>query len=424
MSSITTVMLSLLFLLCSTLNFRPLESHNPHNFPISSNHSMTPQETRISQQLHRSFSRMNYLAKLHQTASTQTQTQIQASHPDFSTKVTFDPKSELYIASYSIGTPPQKVVAFIDTASDLIWTNSKTVFKPGSSTTYTVLPCDNKKFCQRLNQRTCKGKDPKCTYTIKYADQASTSGVLSEDKFSFGADPGQSSSIDVGLLSFGDASDANSTHFEGEDINGCLAISGVAPFSFINQLGIQKFSHCFIKSSSKSSTMHFGSKAVIPAKDSIPLVDTKYYYVKLDGISVGDTKVDIKGQPGRIYVDTAATYSLLKRAVYNPFLKLIKEKVAKPAEKNPPHPYLEYCFKATKADVDKFPKVTFSFNSNNVNVSFGNDVTYLEFGGGIWCLAILPSTNSVLGNFQLANLNVGYDIAGKIISFTPTNCAP
>ncbi|MED6112730.1 Beta-site APP-cleaving enzyme [Stylosanthes scabra] len=422
----STTMLSLLFLLCSTLNFMPLQSHNSDNFPISNNHSMNPHQTpRISQQLHRSFSRMNYLTKLHQTASTQTQTQTQASHPDFSSKVTYDPKSDLYIASYSIGTPPQKVVAFIDTASDLIWTNSKTTFKPGSSTTYTVLPCNDKKFCQKLNQRTCKLKDPKCTYKIKYADGASTTGVISQDKFSFDADPGQSSSIDVGLLSFGDASDASSQHFEGEDINGCLALSGIAPFSFIKQLGIQKFSHCFIKSSSKSSTMHFGSKAVIPAKDSIPLVDNKYYYVKLDGISVGDTKVNYKTQPGKIYVDTAATYSMLKKAVYDPFLELIKEKVAKPAEKNPPHSYLEYCFKATKADVDKLPKVSFSFNSNTVNVAFGNDVTYLEFDGGIWCLAIIRSTDneSVLGNFQLANLNVGYDLAGKKISFTPANCA-
>ncbi|MED6171761.1 Beta-site APP-cleaving enzyme [Stylosanthes scabra] len=368
-------MLPLLFLLCSTLNFMPSESTSP---------------------------------------------------PDISTKVTYDPKSDFYIASYSIGTPPQKVEAFIDTASDLIWTNSKTAFKSASSTTYTVLPCSDKKFCQKLpsNQRTCKGKDPKCTYTIKYADGASTSGVISQDKFTFDADPGQSSS-NIGLLSFGYASDVSSEHFEGKDINGCLGLSGIAPFSFITQLGIQKFSHCFIKSSSKSSTMHFGSKAVIPAKDSIPLVDTKYYYVKLDGISVGDTKVNYKTQPGKIYVDTAATYSMLKKAVYDPFLELIKEKVAKPAEKNPPHSYLEYCFKATKADVDKLPKVTFSFATNTVNVAFGNDVTYLEFDGGIWCLAIIRSTDneSVLGNFQLANLNVGYDIAGKKISFTPANCA-
>ncbi|XP_057746425.1 aspartic proteinase nepenthesin-1-like [Arachis stenosperma] len=364
MASTTTFFLYLIFLLCSTLNFMPLE----------------------------------------------------APPPDFSTKVTYDPDSDLYIASYSIGTPPQNVLAFVDTASDVIWTNSKTAFKSASSTTYAVLPCDDKRFCQKLNQRTCKiGKNQNCNYTIKYFDQASTSGVISEDKFSFDA------KVDVGILKFGYSTNT-SPDFEGKDINGCLALSRITPFSFISQLGIQKFSHCFVKTSSKSTTMYFGSKAVIPAKDSIPLVDPKYYYVKLNGISVGNKRVNVS-QPGKIYVDTAATYSRLKKAVYDPFLKFIREEVVKPAAKSP-HDFLEFCFKATKAEVDNLPKVTFQFADNKVNVSFVNGVTYLEFDGGVWCLAIIRSTDneSLLGNFQLANLNVGYDIAGKQISFTNTNC--
>ncbi|XP_015941362.1 aspartic proteinase nepenthesin-1-like [Arachis duranensis] len=366
MASTTTFFLYLIFLLCSTLNFIPLE----------------------------------------------------APPPDFSTKVTYDPDSDLYIASYSIGTPPQNVLAFVDTASDVIWTNSKTAFKSASSTTYAALPCDDKSFCQKLNQKTCKIRsNQNCTYKIKYSDQASTSGVISQDKFSFDA------KVDVGILKFGYATDTSPNYFEGKDINGCLGLSGITPFSFISQLGIKKFSHCFVKTSSKSTTMYFGSKAVITAKDSIPLVDTKYYYVKLNGISVGNTIVNLTNQPGRIYVDTGATYSRLKKAVYDPFLKLIKEEVVKPVAKSP-HDFLEFCFKATKAEVDNLPKVTFQFADNKVNVSFVNGVTYLEFDGGVWCLAIIRSTDSesLLGNFQLANLNVGYDIGGKLISFTNMNC--
>ncbi|MED6224908.1 Beta-site APP-cleaving enzyme [Stylosanthes scabra] len=452
MASTTTyrivVLLSLVFLLCSILLnfFTPLlQSHNSY-IPSNNNNdgssiiskdspksplynASTPQQTRIAQLLHRSISRMKYLATPRERASTQTQTQTQTQEPppDISTKVTYDPKSYLYIASYYIGTPPQKILAFVDTASDLIWTNSQTAFKSSDSKTYSSLPCKDKTFCQKLpsNQRACKGSDPKCTYKIEYSDGSSTTGVISQDQFWFDAPAGQSSPKEVGFLGFGYAISASSEHFTGEDINGCLGLSRVSPFSFISQSRIQKFSHCFVKDASRSSIMYFGSQAIIHLEDSTPLEGTGYYYVKLEGILVGDNKVKVTPrQLGTIYVDSGASYSMLKEIAFTPFLELIKKVVAKPIAPSP-HKYLEFCFKATKAEVEGLPMVKFQF-TNNVNVVFANDVTYMEFDDGVWCLAILRSSEkdlSVLGNFQMTNLNVGYDIERNMMSFTSANCA-
>ncbi|MED6188428.1 Beta-site APP-cleaving enzyme, partial [Stylosanthes scabra] len=427
MGSTTTVLLSLLFLFFSTSNFIPLiQSHNysaislnnnegfsisliHRDSPLSPlyNHSKTPHETRISQLKH-SISRMNYLSSLLHTPQ------------KFSTQISYDPDSYLYIASYYIGTPAQKVFGFIDTASDLIWTNSKTSFKSGDSTSFISLPCKDKKYCQKLpsNQRTCKGDD-QCTYIVTYADGASTTGVISQDKFQFDV------SGDLGPLSFGYANDASSEHFTGMDVNGCLGLSRVPPFSLIAQLKINKFSHCLIKDGSKSSTMRFGSEAVIISEKSTPLVDEpKYYHVQLEGISVGNTKVPVRPrQLGSIYVDTGASYTMLKETAFTPFLKLVKELVPKTAVPSPYDEDLQFCFKATEAEVKVLPKVTFHFT--NVDVTFANVVTYMEIEGGIWCLAIIKSSekdSSVLGNFQMTNLNVGYDLEQNMMSFTSANC--
>ncbi|MED6159589.1 Beta-site APP-cleaving enzyme [Stylosanthes scabra] len=308
--------------------------HRDSPLSPSYNHSKTPLESRISQLKH-SISRMNYLSSLlHKPQK-------------ISLPISYDPASYLYITSFYIGTPPTKVFGFVDTASDIIWTNSKRAFNRLSSSSFIFLTCNDKNYCKKLgdDRRTCKkGNDP-CTYRNSYMDKSSTTGVISQDKFRFDA------SKDLGTVTFGYANDPSSEHFTGKDINGCLGLSRAAPFSLITQLEIKKFSHCLIKDGSKSSTMRFGSEAVINSENSTPLLDDpRLYYVQLKGINVGEKKVEgTVRQFGTIYVDTGSSYSMLKETVFTPFLKLVKELVPK-TDVVPASQYdkdLEFCFKAT-----------------------------------------------------------------------------
>ncbi|MED6171751.1 Beta-site APP-cleaving enzyme, partial [Stylosanthes scabra] len=255
MASTTTILLlSLLFLLCSTLNLIPTTSSdnsyinsifNNESFSISLIHKDSPLSPLYNQSTNslkgRGTMACNYTTPRSLVGSSLQSSQLMNDPPsDFSTQVVYD-RCE-YIASYYIGTPPQKVYAFIDTAGDITWTNAKTAFDSAVSTTYKELQC-NDNTCKLLNSnsRTCnKNKNEACTYQVKYEHGPSTLGVLSKDKFWFDADPsGQSSPRDVGVLSFGQNDVVSPDDFNGMNVHGSLGLSRDPPFSLIHQLGIK-----------------------------------------------------------------------------------------------------------------------------------------------------------------------------------------
>ncbi|MED6185523.1 hypothetical protein PIB30_057942 [Stylosanthes scabra] len=91
------------------------------------------------------------------------------------------------------------------------------------------------------------------------------------------------------------------------------------------------------------------------------------------------------------------------------------------------------CFKANKSKdelLDLFPRVTLHF-IGGFDHPLLNFVVYIVFGkdgdSNVFCLGILRSDSkddvSFLGNVQMANLNIGFDLENNMVSFTNTDCA-
>ena len=71
------------------------------------------------------------------------------------------------------------------------------------------------------------------------------------------------------------------------------------------------------------------------------------------------------------------------------------------------------------------PLVTFHF-ARGVDVQLAKERTFVNIMGEDWCLAIAKSfvgKLSLFGNFQMANLNVVYDLEKNGVSFTQADCS-
>lgn len=328
-----------------------------------------------------------------------------------------------YVASYYIGTPPTQVKAFVDTGSDTIWTMvgvDPPLFNPSNSTAYQTLACKDES-CQLLGpSKTCTEGNEPCSYKITYGygDDGTTSGVFSRDKFSFDGIE------DVGYLNFG----CNNEESGFGKLSGCLALNR-GELSFISQLGIKKFSHCW--ESNGSAIMYFGAK--IYPNDLTPFLEgtiQPFYYIQVDGISIDEEQVplpqgvfDVTQSEGGFIVDCGTSYTMLRKEAYEPFLSMMRRHVHKPEVKGP-ESYLELCYNIDE-DLGSMPEVTFRF-ARGVKVKLTKEATFMEFVT-VRCLVILrsPYTLSVFGNYQMQNYWVGYDLESKGISFTyQQQCLP
>ncbi|KAK7245721.1 hypothetical protein RIF29_40570 [Crotalaria pallida] len=378
--------------------------------------------------LHRSILHAKYVSMPARARATS-----QTNPPDTPTNLIPNNDTTEYIAAYYIGTPPTRVYAFVDTASEIIWTKGLPLLNPSNSTTYQTLPCGSKSCLQLGGAKTCRGENQPCTYQMTRADNSISLGVFSSDEFAFDGSSNRNV-INVGKLVFGYINISTSSNLAIRKENGTLALNR-GQLSFISQLGINKFSHCWDMQTNGSknnngfkNVMYFGeNKAKIYPEDLTPLLLGKLpnYYVQVDGITINEIEVpiprgsfNIVGSRGGFIVDCGTTFTMLKKEAYEPFLSMIRENLGKPIIPGP-IPELELCYNGTIKDLDSVPEVTFRF-SRGVKVKLMKEVTFMQFQKGLWCLAILrsPNTISMLGSFQMRNYWVGYDLQANGVSFT------
>ncbi|KAI9108547.1 hypothetical protein K1719_020431 [Acacia pycnantha] len=421
----------LVFLLCST----PTPT-NSHDFSISLIHRDSPMSPlynssmtlhdRLLASARRAISRAYHLHRLRAPSSLQSS---EEQPPEISS--TLLPDSYEYIVSYKIGTPPTLVTGMLDTGSDFIWAREGYFFIAMQSSTYTNESCDSGNCILFGSQRTTCDDGRRfvvCTYDVRYIDGTETSGILSYDKFAFDSSNG-SSLVDVGYLMFGYSKECSEA-FKAE--NGSVGLNR-QQFSLISQLQIKRFSHCMMfpqgpKHEHLQNRMYFGSKAIISQSNLTPFVKDmdSAYYVTLGGISIGQTKVPIpegafhlKAQgDGGVIVDSGITLTVLVSEGFDPFLKTMSQIVQEPISKSGD---FEFCL---SKGLDSIPDVIFHFSSR-VDLRLTKENTFIQVDNGIWCLAILRSkvSLSVIGNHQMRNFWVGYDLENQGISFTPADCS-
>ncbi|MED6133408.1 Beta-site APP-cleaving enzyme [Stylosanthes scabra] len=340
---------------------------------------------------------------------------------DFSTNIISDGNE--YIATIYLGNPLVKVTVMVDTGSGVNWIKGPPIYDAKKSRTYEPRFCDG--GCPFRSG--CEHFSDLCRYRIEYADGAFSTGIISYDNFAFEDLDGIVKNI--GNLQFGYATE--SKDFSGQE-NGNLGLNRES-ISFVSQLGIQKFSHCLVSMDNiKGSRMHFGPSANVNGV-KLPYDPTLdfHYFVTLEGIKVGNKYVEISPgvfafnkniQDSGVIFDIGTTFSTLYQKCYDPFAREMRNQMMKVQFVKPIN-FFDMCFRGTKRDFDELPTVMFEFDKMRLTFSKAN--TYVEVARNVLCLGILPEKNyqiSIIGNFQMRDMLIGYDLANHQIAFANANC--
>ncbi|XP_043705355.1 probable aspartic protease At2g35615 [Telopea speciosissima] len=349
-----------------------------------------------------------------------------------------------YIMQYSIGTPPTPTWGFVDTASAIIWLqcqpckkcyNQKDpIFYSRNSSSYRKIGCDEDE-CEYSHRLHCSEDDHFCQYGMYYEDRTYSNGHLSAETLTFRDQQSKAGKIILLHILFGCGHD-NSDGLKLYDTPAGVVGFNNEKLSLISQTGFNGFSHCFIpKDSSLDSPLHMGDLAIFEGGRT-PILSVgfpDYYYVGLHCISVGNDCLPVPSgtfnvtmeRKGGFVVDSGTLLTQLRINVY----ELLKEKVIQMTKglrqvKGTPG-LLELCYRGTIAEIEKkTPPITFHFTGVALTMSGLN--AWIPNGRGQACLAMLPGDNafliSILGSYQLQNINVGYNVRSRFISFKPMDC--
>ncbi|ESW21352.1 hypothetical protein PHAVU_005G063600 [Phaseolus vulgaris] len=346
-----------------------------------------------------------------------------------------------YLVKYSIGTPAFEVMGIADTGSDLIWSQCKPceqcynqsspLFDPSKSKTYKPVSCYSR-VCQSLGQTYCySDTDPNCQYTVSYGDGSHSQGNLAFDTLTLGSSADSSVAFPRIPIGCG-VNNAGTFDTEGSGIVGL----GGGHVSLVSQIGPSidfKFSYCLVPlfDSKSSSKLNFGANAVVdgPGTVSTPIisgsVDT-FYYLKLEGMSVGSKRIDFVGdstsddEKGNIIIDSGTTLTILPETFY---AKLESEVAANInlERVNITDQILSLCYNSGGHSAVEAPPIVAHFSGADVVLNSLN--TFVSVSDGVLCFAFAPvATGSIFGNLAQMNHLVGYDLLRRTVSFKPTDC--
>ncbi|BBN06413.1 aspartyl protease family protein [Marchantia polymorpha subsp. ruderalis] len=361
-----------------------------------------------------------------------------------------------YSMKISIGTPPQTFHAFADTGSDLPWVQcipckrcfvqADQFFDPKQSATYRPLSCSSK-ICQRLKeQQNYAGCRPGCRYSYFYGDQTHTNGDMALESLTILTTDG--GSLTVPRFAFGCGHD-NVGSLNQTGASGIIGL-GRGRFSFPSQLRPyigSKFSTCFVNrelASQKTSPLLFGDSAAVsvPGMQYTPMVSGNYsaatfYYVNVEGISVGDKRIDIAqskaafsidpgtGEGGTILDSGSTLTSLVKHVYYRVMHEFLVQAPMYP-QVNFNKYGLDLCFEVSKIADPKLPTLTFHLTNATWTMPQENIALVMRDGndGVYMCVALTQSKFGVniIGNIQQQDFQIVYDLANSQIGFAKVKC--
>ncbi|XP_054813238.1 aspartic proteinase CDR1-like [Prosopis cineraria] len=401
---------------------------------------------RVDNALRRSFKRVNHL--LAKSA------EVDIADEDAESEVFY--RDGEFLMTYSLGTPGIGTNGILDTGSNLVWLQCEPCdkcfdqtlpkFHPTQSSSY-VSPNCNTPRCQfaraSVDKISCSDS-LLCGYEKSYVNGFVSKGVISYD------------TLTLSLLSGSRAAFPRTAFGCGHD-NGGVRVSsqtsgvvglGRGRLSLISQMGPSfkgKFSYCLIDPffSDVSSTLSFGQSAEVsgPGTVSTPIASTvaksNLYYLTLDGISVGDTKLDfIAGnvsssnikveREGNMIIDSGATLTALPEEFYLRF----EEQVAKLVDPlsrrvNSPRKRLRLCYSRSRVENVGAPTIVVHFRGGNVKLSAKN--SFVKVAPKVICLAFRPVTSTsgsgIYGILAQINFLIGYDLYNNRLSFMPQDCS-
>lgn len=334
--------------------------------------------------------------------------------------------------SLGIGSPAVNVTLVFDTTSDLLWTQCQTCLSCVAQAGDMYDPNKSETFANLTD-----------SYNYTYSKQAFTSGYLATETFALG-------NVTVANITFG-CGTRNQGYYD--NVAGVFGV-GRGGVSLLNQLGIDRFSYCFSSSGAPGcSAVFFGNYTELatdnPAASTPMVADPTLksgYFVKLVGVTVGATRVNVAGASsaeggGRaLVIDSTspvtflddATYAQVKRALIGQLTPLKEANANATAGAG-----LDLCFElaAGGATATTVPNVTMTLHFDGGGSGGATDLVvppanYLavteDSAGGLLCLAMMPSSSNgvpVLGSWALLDTLVLYDLAKNVVSFQPLDCA-
>ncbi|KAL0378215.1 UNVERIFIED_CONTAM: Aspartic proteinase nepenthesin-1 [Sesamum radiatum] len=327
----------------------------------------------------------------------------------------------------SIGTPPLSYPAILDTGSDLTWTQCQPcrhcfdqptpIFDPTNSSTFSKLDCSSK-LCTESGFAFCNQEN--CEYLYAYADSSYTYGFLATETFTF-------EDVPVPNILFGCGFD------NGGNFNGSAGIVGLGrgTLSLVSQLQQPKFSYCLPAFGDASATgkLLMGSQANSShgnVKVTTPLIqnpsDPPFYYLSLQGITVGETLIPIKNptepDSGDMIIDSGTTLTYLNGSAFDQvkdeFSRQINLTAVSGKELG-----LEVCFSLPSGVESVWvPRIVFHFEGS-ADLELPEENYFLtNASSNTGCLMMDRSPGiSLFGNFQQQNMLVIHDLAEETISF-------
>ncbi|KAL3512276.1 hypothetical protein ACH5RR_024993 [Cinchona calisaya] len=385
----------------------------------------------ISSRLAADVARANFInSKLHHALSkSQVKTDILAE--DLEAPVT--PRRGGYAARVGVGQPVKEFYLITDTGSDINWlqcqncrecfSQSDPNFDPSGSTTYKLLSCESQQ-CTSLRIRNCTSSDT-CQYGASYGDRSSTVGDFATETLSFG----NSGSVNTVAIGCGIVNRGNFGGFAG-----ILGLGG-SVLALPSQIKATSFSYCLVNSdSSSSSTLEFnsatpGDSVLVPFVIN-PSFDV-YYYVELTGITVDDELVSIPASvsqigndgSGGIILDSGTTVTQLEAQVYNS----LRDTFVKHAQNLPRTSGLQIfdtCYDLSSMSNVTVPSMSFQFSGGKTVSLPPENYLVPVTSDGKFCLAFTATSQivSIIGNIQQQGFRVSYDLANKLIGFSPNKC--
>jgi len=193
------------------------------------------------------------------------------------------------------------------------------------------------------------------------------------------------------------------------------------------------FSYCLPSlqaSSAPSGSLVLGKEAVVstPGLQFTTLIkDTlrpTFYFVNLNGISVGDTTVPVPATSiasgGGTFIDSGTTITHLVDSAYTAVRDAFRSQM--PNMQVESTQVFDTCYDLSSSSVD-LPTITLHLDGN-VDLVLPKENILFSQGSRLSCLAFLSSSGSVsiIGSVQQQNLRVVFDVPNSQVGFAQESC--
>ncbi|KAK1628236.1 hypothetical protein QYE76_002551 [Lolium multiflorum] len=341
----------------------------------------------------------------------------------------------LYYVAMSIGNPPKPYFLDVDTGSDLTWLQcdapcvscSKVPHPLYRPTKNKLVPCVDQ-MCASLHgglskNHKCDSPKQQCDYEIRYADQASSLGVLINDSFAVRL---ANASVVRPSLAFGcgyDQEVGSSTEVAPTDGVLGLGSGSISLVSQLKQHGITKnvVGHCL--SMRGGGFLFFGDNLVPYSRATwVPMVRSafKNYY------SPGSASLYFGGRslgvgPMEVVLDSGSSFTYFSAQPYQALVTALKGDLSKTL-KEVSDPSLPLCWKGKKPfksvlDVKKeFRSLVLSFSNGKkalMEIPPENYLIVTKYGNV--CLGILNGSEiglkdlNIVGDITMQDQMIIYD---------------